>query len=125
MLVASYALWVWATAIYGLRWSNLTNRGIITGGPYRYTKHPDYLAKSAFWWLLSVPFLSVDGWQSALSHCAMLVAVNLVYYARAKTEERHLRRDPVYRAYAAWIEQHGFFARLSAGMRWWRPAATR
>jgi protein-S-isoprenylcysteine O-methyltransferase Ste14 len=125
MLVASYALWVWATAIYGLRWSNLTNRGIITGGPYRYTKHPDYLAKSAFWWLSSVPFLSVEGWQAALAHSAMLVAVNLVYYARARTEERHLRRDPTYRAYAAWIERHGLLARVRRRMPWRRPVATK
>jgi protein-S-isoprenylcysteine O-methyltransferase Ste14 len=123
MLVASYAAWVWATAIYGLRWSNLTNRGIITNGPYRYTKHPDYLAKCAFWWLAAVPFLSLDGWQTALSHSAMLVGVNLVYFARARTEELHLRRDPAYRAYAAWIERHGIFARLSSRIPW-RPAAS-
>jgi protein-S-isoprenylcysteine O-methyltransferase Ste14 len=45
-------------------------------------------------------------------HCAGLVAVNLIYYTRAKTEERHLMRDPDYRAYAEWIERHGLFARV-------------
>jgi hypothetical protein len=53
----------------------------------------------------------------------MLVAVNLVYYARARTEERHLRRDPAYRAYAAWIERHGLLARLQRRMPWRRPVA--
>jgi hypothetical protein len=38
-LLASFGVWLWATAAFGLRWSNLTNRGIITNGPYRFTKH--------------------------------------------------------------------------------------
>ena len=38
--------------------------------------------------------------------------MNLIYYLRAKTEERHLMRDPDYRAYAAWIAEHGLFARV-------------
>ncbi|OAG62503.1 putative membrane domain protein [Burkholderia pseudomallei] len=45
-------------------------------------------------------------------HSAALVAVNLLYWLRAKTEERHLMRDPDYRAYAEWIARHGMFARL-------------
>jgi protein-S-isoprenylcysteine O-methyltransferase Ste14 len=39
-LFASFVIWVWATVAFGLRWSNLTHRGIITDGPYRWTKHP-------------------------------------------------------------------------------------
>lgn len=120
LLVATYGLWVWATAIFGLRWSNLTNRGIITNGPYRFTKHPDYIAKSAFWWLASVPFLSADGWQAAVLHSLMLAGVNAVYVLRAKTEERHLMQDPAYRAYAGWIARHGVLARLVRAMPWKR-----
>lgn len=116
MLVASYGLWVWATVIFGLRWSNLTNRGIITNGPYRFTKHPGYIAKSLFWWLTAVPFLSADGWLAAASHSLMLIGVNVVYFLRAKTEERHLMQDPVYAAYAAWISKHSVIARLRGRM---------
>src|SRR5699024_9622487 len=34
--------YVWASASFGLRFSNLTHRGILTNGPYRFTKHPAY-----------------------------------------------------------------------------------
>jgi protein-S-isoprenylcysteine O-methyltransferase Ste14 len=62
--------------------------------------------------MISVPFVGALGWQVALAHCAALLAVNGIYFMRAKTEERHLMRDPEYRAYAAWIAQHGLFARI-------------
>jgi hypothetical protein len=37
-------IYVWSTIAFGARFSNLTHRGIITNGPYRYSKHPAYLA---------------------------------------------------------------------------------
>ncbi|MGE8580504.1 MAG: isoprenylcysteine carboxylmethyltransferase family protein, partial [Burkholderia contaminans] len=104
LLLLTYAL---CTISFGLRFSNLTNRGIITSGPYRFTKHPAYITKNLSYWMVSVPFVEPLGWQVGLMHCAGLVAINLIYYTRAKTEERHLMRDPDYRAYAEWIEQHG------------------
>ncbi|KVW25215.1 methyltransferase family protein [Burkholderia ubonensis] len=108
-LLLCYAL---STISFGLRFSNLTNRGIITSGPYRFTKHPAYITKNLSYWMISVPFVEPLGWRVALAHCAALVAVNLIYFLRAKTEERHLMRDPDYRAYAAWIAEHGLFARI-------------
>jgi hypothetical protein len=30
-----------------------------------------------------------------------------MYFMRAKTEERHLSRDPVYVEYALWMNDHG------------------
>jgi len=118
VLVSVYGL---ATVAFGLRFSNLTHRGIITNGPYRYTKHPAYLAKNVSWWLISVPFLNGTGWVPALRHCMMLALLNGVYFLRAKTEERHLSQDPVYVAYQEWIASHGMFARAR---RWFRSAAT-
>jgi len=50
-----------ATRRLGYRMSNLTYRGIITSGPYRYTKHPAYVSKVASWWLISLPFYSLAG----------------------------------------------------------------
>jgi protein-S-isoprenylcysteine O-methyltransferase Ste14 len=102
-----------ATAAFGVRFSNLTNRGIITGGPYRFTKHPAYLSKNLSWWLISVPMFSNLGWPMAVRNCCILGLLNLIYYARARTEERHLSRDPTYVAYALWIEQHGLLAPLA------------
>jgi protein-S-isoprenylcysteine O-methyltransferase Ste14 len=109
-LLTCYAL---ATISFGLRFSNLTNRGIVTSGPYRFTKHPAYIAKNLSYWMVAVPFIEPLGWRVALTHCFALAAVNMLYFLRAKTEERHLMNDPDYRAYAEWIAKHGLFARLS------------
>jgi len=108
-------IYVWSTAIFGLRFSNLTNRGIITSGPYRWVKHPAYLAKNLSWWMISVPFVAGAGWPIAVQSCLMLGAANLIYYLRARTEERHLSADPLYRDYQAYIARYGLFARI-AGM---------
>lgn len=109
VLLGIYAL---GTVQFGVRFSNLTHRGIVTNGPFRLTKHPQYISKNIVWWLVSVPFISAAGPEEAIRHCLMLVGFNVIFYLRAKTEERHLARDPVYRAYAEWIAQHGLIARL-------------
>jgi protein-S-isoprenylcysteine O-methyltransferase Ste14 len=122
-LTCTYAL---CTVAFGLRFSNLTHRGIITAGPYRYSKHPAYLAKNLSWWLISVPFISDLGWAAALRNCCLLALLNLVYYARARTEERHLSRDPSYVAYALWMNDHGLLcgvARTLPFLRYRAPAA--
>ncbi len=109
-LTCTYAL---CTVAFGLRFSNLTHRGIITAGPYRYSKHPAYIAKNLSWWLISVPFISDQGWAAAVRNCCLLALLNLVYYARARTEERHLSRDPTYVAYALWMNDHGLLRGLA------------
>jgi isoprenylcysteine carboxyl methyltransferase (ICMT) family protein YpbQ len=116
-LVLMYAL---STVAFGLRFSNLTHRGIITSGPYRFTKHPAYLSKNLSWWLISVPFVSHSGWLEAMRHCVLLVLLNSIYFLRARTEEWHLSRDPAYLAYSAWIREHGLFARF----RFWSHKRT-
>ena len=108
-ILALIAIYVWATVIFGARFSNLTHRGIITNGPYRWTKHPAYVAKNLSWWLLAVPFVAQMPIDETLRHCLLLAALNLVYLARAKTEERHLSRDPDYVAYAQWMDEHSLF----------------
>lgn len=90
VLVGIYAL---ATVAFGLRFSNMTHRGIITRGPYAYVRHPAYAAKTLTWWLLSAPFLRGPG------DTLRLALWTGIYVARALTEERHLRSDPEYRAY--------------------------
>lgn len=105
-------VYTWSSVAFGPRFSNLTNRGIITSGPYSWTKHPAYLSKNLSWWLISVPFIAIAGWPTALVQCACMLAVNAIYWIRAKTEERHLMRDEAYREYAAWIRRNGIFRRL-------------
>lgn len=104
-------VYVYATAQFGCRFSNLTHRGIVTSGPYRWTKHPAYLFKNISWWLIAIPFISSDGSVGeAIRNCLLLACVNVIYYFRAKTEERHLSRDPQYVEYALWIRENGIFA---------------
>jgi protein-S-isoprenylcysteine O-methyltransferase Ste14 len=102
----------WASVTFGYRFSNLTHRGILTNGPYRLTKHPQYLFKNITWWMIWMPFASSGGPAEAIRSCLMLAAVNAVYLARARTEERHLSRDPAYVAYALWVNENGLLSRL-------------
>ena len=112
MILALTGIYVWATIIFGARFSNLTHRGIITNGPYRWTKHPAYISKNLSWWLISIPFLAPGSPSDVLRHCLLLLCLNGIYALRAKTEERHLSWDEDYRRYALWIETHGLFSGL-------------
>lgn len=109
LILALTAIYVWATVIFGARFSNLTHRGIITNGPYRWTKHPAYVAKNLSWWMISVPFMAQGAPDEVLRHCLLLLGLNGIYALRAKTEEWHLSRDTDYVAYALWLETHGMF----------------
>jgi protein-S-isoprenylcysteine O-methyltransferase Ste14 len=100
-------VYVWCTVCFGYQFSNLTNRGIIASGPYRLTKHPAYLAKNLAWWMIYVPFITHDSLSENLRGCLALIATNLIYYLRARTEEAHLSKDPAYLEYTKWIEEHG------------------
>lgn len=110
-ILLATAIYTWSTVSFGIRFSNLTNRGIITSGPYRFSKHPAYISKNISWWLISVPFLNAGSASQAVLHCTVLVGMNVIYWLRAMTEERHLMSDPAYRVYANWIESHGTLAR--------------
>lgn len=109
LLLAIYGL---ATVAFGLRFSNLTHRGIITGGPYRYSKHPAYWSKNLSWWLISVPFITLGSAADAVRHCLMLLMLNGIYWLRAYTEERHLSGDPVYVEYALAMNERSWLAPL-------------
>lgn len=102
-----------ATVAFGYRMSNLTYRGIITSGPYRFTKHPAYLCKVLSWWLISLPFFSVEGPLTALKNTLGLSIISLIYYLRARTEENHLSNYPEYVDYANWINKHGVFSSIT------------
>jgi len=86
-------IYLYATIAFGLRFSNLTHRGIICRGPYRWIRHPAYVAKNLSWWLVSLPFLHSPG------DCVRLCLLNAIYVLRALTEERHLCYDPAYGEY--------------------------
>ncbi|BBD99684.1 DUF1295 domain-containing protein [Sphingobium amiense] len=121
-LVLLTAIYAWATVAFGLRFSNLTHRGILTHGPYRWSRHPAYLSKNLFWWFSSLPFLSASGsLADIVRNCALLAITNAIYYWRARTEEKHLSADPDYRAYWDWMARNGAVPRLFARISSTRP----
>jgi protein-S-isoprenylcysteine O-methyltransferase Ste14 len=115
-LVFLTGVYAWATVAFGFRFSNLTHRGVLTHGPYAWTKHPAYLSKNLFWWFSLVPFLVNNGnIVDAIRNTVVMAFIGGVYYWRARTEERHLSADPAYRDYAAWMERNAPIPRL---IRW-------
>ncbi|HCB76699.1 MAG TPA: protein-S-isoprenylcysteine methyltransferase, partial [Sphingomonas bacterium] len=124
-LVGLTGIYAWATMAFGFRFSNLTHRGILTHGPYAFSRHPAYLSKNLFWWLAVLPMLPANGdWQDGVRNTLLMAVVSGVYYWRAKTEERHLGLDPAYREYSEWMARNAaiprFFAWLGGSRR---PAA--
>ncbi|NCP14106.1 MAG: DUF1295 domain-containing protein [Sphingomonadales bacterium] len=109
VLVVLTGIYAWATVVFGIRFSNLTYRGVLTHGPYRFTRHPAYLSKNLFWWASVLPFMVSNGSMAdAVRNSIFLLIVNGIYYWRARTEEAHLlAEDAKYRDYHGWMEQHG------------------
>lgn len=116
--------WFWAGAVtstwlvywlstlqFGFRFSNLSWRGLIDSGPYRFVRHPAYLSKNLYWWLYLVPFYGVTSGYELWRNLLGMTFVSLVYYLRAYTEERHLMQFPEYRDYADRIRQNGLASR--------------
>jgi protein-S-isoprenylcysteine O-methyltransferase Ste14 len=123
ILVILTAIYAWATVAFGLRFSNLTDRGILTHGPYAFTKHPAYLSKNLFWWISTLPFLvTTNSLTDAVRNTFLLGCVSGVYFWRAKTEERHLGADPDYLAYARWMDRNAPVPRF---FRWVSGSAAR
>lgn len=116
-IIAFLLLYAASTITFGLRFSNLTHRGILTNGPYRYCKHPAYVSKNISWWLIAVPFIAHNSVLDAMRDCVLLLGVNVIYYLRARTEERHLSWDPVYREYATLMNDRSIFR----GVARWLP----
>jgi len=115
LLVFLTAVYAWATVAFGMRFSNLTYRGVITNGPYAFTRHPAYLSKNLFWWASTLPFFATSGsLVDVVRNTFVLGLVSAVYYWRARTEERHLMaEDPKYREYHAWMGRN---ARITRGL---------
>lgn len=123
-IILMIAIYASATVALGIRFSNLTYRGLVTGGPYRFCKHPAYVAKNISWWLVSMPFLAGATGGQAIKSCLLLCGVNLLYFLRARTEERHLSNYPEYVAYAEAMNERSLFAplaRLIPALRYAKP----
>lgn len=118
-LVVLTGIYAWATVAFGLRFSNLTHRGVLTNGPYAWSRHPAYLAKNLFWWLETLPFLVTShSLVEAVRNTFFLGCVSAIYFWRAKTEEAHLLAvDAKYREYHAWMARNGPVTRVLEALR--------
>lgn len=108
LLMAGYAS---ASVALGFKASNLTHRGIVARGPYRWIRHPAYTCKNIAWWIGSLPLVSTafsHSLSGGLQALASVAGWTLLYVLRAFTEEDHLRGvDGEYAAYAARV-RHRF-----------------
>lgn len=111
IILGLLCVYVFATASFGSRFSNLTYRGTVWRGPYAMTRHPAYIAKNLTMWMISLPFLGPDLGDN-IGNVLALLGVNAIYLARARFEERCCRQASDYRLYERFIRRFGLFARL-------------
>ncbi|HHO53034.1 MAG TPA: hypothetical protein ENK18_19685 [Deltaproteobacteria bacterium] len=108
ILVAATALRIWTLATIGEAWNvrvvRPTEQTVVTTGPYRFIRHPNYLC--VILEIAALPLLH-SAWISALLLSALNAAVLAV---RIPTEEATLARLP------AWREAMSGRARLIPGL---------
>lgn len=94
---------------WNVRVVDSTQFGVVTRGPYRWTRHPNYLA--VFLELLCLPLVH-GAWLTALCGGALHV---LVLHRRISIEERALLANPAYRE--AMADKPRWLPRWSTGRR--------
>ena len=93
IIILLYTVFIWGTVALGVKFSNLSNKGIVDRGPYKFIRHPAYASKNIAWWFEHLQYMK------GLHNLIPLLCWNMIYTLRALTEERHLMKDPAYRAY--------------------------
>lgn len=99
------SMWVYvrASLALGLRASNLTNRWIVSWGPYKFIRHPAYFCKNfaRIVWALPVVlyYIKVGDIRTLFGVIASLIWWMTIYHLRAITEENHLWLDQDYLDY--------------------------
>lgn len=101
---------LWGEAAVGIRAANMSMRGIITTGLFKYTRHPIYVSKGFQWALIYFPFLNILGILNSVQSAILFLLVCAIYVGRALSEERLLATDPDYVKYALYMDDHSIFA---------------
>ncbi len=106
--ILSFVFYTSATVFFGVRFSNLTNRGIIRKGPFAIIRHPAYASKNFSWWCVVFPAIIMNIENSGVLKVFVftigLGVQSWIYYLRAITEERHLSADPQYLEYCKQVK---------------------
>ncbi|PID58424.1 MAG: hypothetical protein CR986_07925 [Ignavibacteriae bacterium] len=92
VIILLFGVYLSATLSLGPKCSNLTNRGIVTNGIYKYIRHPAYTSKVFAWWLMTLPIMDFGVFIS-------MFMWTFIYLFRALKEEDHLLNDPDYQTY--------------------------
>lgn len=92
IIILLFLIYLGATFALAGKCSNLTNRGIVTKGPYAVIRHPAYISKNLAWWLTIIPVFSLPAFLS-------MAAWSFIYHLRTITEENHLKKDVEYQIY--------------------------
>lgn len=93
VILVCHTIFVLASLSLFTKGSNLTNRGIVSWGPYRIVRHPAYVVK------LTAFFVSGLLYAPGISYFLGWIGFTFIYIMRALTEERHLSMDPDYLEY--------------------------
>jgi methyltransferase len=95
-VVGATALRAWVIATLGTHWNvqivDSTRLGVVTSGPFRFVRHPNYVA--VFVELVALPLVH-GAWISAL--CGIPIHMWVLSH-RIRAEEAVLLADPAYRA---------------------------
>jgi methyltransferase len=95
LFVASNLLRLWVVRAMGQHWNvqvmNSTSLGIISSGPFRFVRHPNYAA--VFIEMFSLPLIHT-AWLTALLGC---IAYAAAISQRIAVEESVLMQNPAYR----------------------------
>jgi methyltransferase len=106
-LLANALRW-WVIRTLAVRWNvqvmSAVAQGVVSTGPYRWIRHPNYLA--VFVEMVSLPLIHT-AWRSAIF---VAVSTTLALAARLRVEERVLLADPVY------LREMGHKARFVPGL---------
>ncbi len=108
LAICCYTIYMSVTLFFGVRFSNLTHRGIIRTGPFAIVRHPAYASKNISWWCVILPAIIMNientGYVKAAAFIIGISMQTWIYYMRAITEERHLSADPKYREYCQQVK---------------------
>lgn len=95
IITIMWGIFAWASLSLGFKASNLTYRGIVTSGPYRFVRHPAYTAHLTIWFIEMIFFCQYS--------LGLFIGFVFIYYLRAWTEERHLSQDSDYLKYKSQV----------------------
>jgi protein-S-isoprenylcysteine O-methyltransferase Ste14 len=92
LIIILFGIYLSATISLGSKCSNLTNRGTVSRGPYKFIRHPAYTTKIIAWWLMTLPVMNLFIFFN-------MMMWTIIYIVRAIKEEDHLLQDQEYKNY--------------------------